>query len=122
MRLIAAVSGAALLAGCASARTPAGPGVVCTAVAVSSLNVSVRDAATGAPVCDAGVVAIHSGTTYALRPTGDCRYAGPEEREGVFEVRASRAGYVPTSVSNVRVARDECHVIPVQLTVDLPRI
>jgi hypothetical protein len=108
-------------AGCA-AKDPGmtNPGVICTAIAVSSLNVTVRDTSTGQPVCDAGVIAIQDGTTYTLRQTGDCRYAGPEERAGFFEVRASRPGYGTATVSNVRVGRDECHVIPVMLTVDLP--
>jgi len=117
-----ALSSAVLLSSaCASVKTPTDPGVVCTAIAVSSLNVTVRDTATGAPVCDVRVTAVHAGTTYTLRQTGDCRYAGPEERDGVFEVRAEKAGYIPASFINVRVTKDECHVIPVQLTIDLPR-
>jgi hypothetical protein len=115
------VVSAGLLAGCASVKTPNDPGVVCTAIAVSSLNVTVRDIATGASVCDAKVTAIQSGTTHALRETGDCRYAGPYEQDGIFEVRAEKAGYIPASFVNVRVTKDECHVIPVQLTIDLPR-
>jgi hypothetical protein len=93
--------------------------IVCTAIAVSSLNVTVRDTATGAPVCDAAVVAVQSDARYELRRTGDCRYAGPEERAGVFEVRATRGGYETAAVAGVRVGRDECHVIPVVLTIDL---
>jgi hypothetical protein len=109
-----------LLAGCASVKVPTDPGgVICTAIAVSSLNVTVRDTATGQSVCDAEVTALQGNDTYALRRTGDCRYAGPEERSGVFELRAVRAGYQAASRGNVRVDRDECHVIPVALTVDL---
>ena len=98
------------------------PGVICTMIAVSSLNVTVRDTATGQRVCDAAVVAIQGGDRYELRRTGDpqgCGYAGPEERAGVFEVRATRPGYQAARVENVRVDADECHVIPVALTVDL---
>src|SRR6266545_1973492 len=51
----------------------------------------------------------------------DCVYAGPTERAGVYEVRASKPGYQPATVSNVRVAEDECHVIPVQVTISLSR-
>jgi hypothetical protein len=120
MRVLGAVlSSAAIVAGCASVKTPLDPGVVCTAIAVSSLNVTVRDTATSQPVCDAAVIAFQGNDRYELRRTGDCRYAGPEERDGVFEVRAARGGYEPASVGGVRVARDECHVIPVALTVDL---
>ena len=98
--------------------------VLCTAIAVSSLNVTVRDAATAQRVCDAAVTAVLAGTTYELRRAGSaeaCTYAGPEERAGAFEVRVSRAGYAPAVVSNVQVTADVCHVIPVSLTVDLRR-
>ena len=98
--------------------------VICTAIAVSSLNVTVRDVATSARVCDAAVTAVLGGATFELRRSGSaeaCTYAGPEERAGVFEVRVSRAGYAPAVVSNVQVGADVCHVIPVQLTVDLRR-
>ena len=98
------------------------PGVICTMIAVSSLNVTVRDTATGQRVCDASVVALQGGDRYELDRTGDpqgCGYAGPYERAGVFEVRATRPGYQAARVENVRVDADECHVIPVALTVDL---
>ena len=96
--------------------------VVCTAIAVSSLVVTVRDAETRQRVCDATVTAMQAGTTYSLRAVGDaasCTYSGPEEKPGLFEVHAARAGYEPASMSNVRVNADECHVIPVHLTLDL---
>ena len=96
--------------------------VVCTAIAVSSLAVTVRDAVTAQPVCDARVVALQGGTTYELRPLGEatgCTYSGPEERSGLFDVRVTKAGYEDAAVTNVRVTADECHVIPVQLTVDV---
>ena len=112
------------LAGCSSGIT--GPHhddpVVCTAIAVSSLNVTVRDAASGARVCDATVVAIHQGGERfeLMQMAADlqaCAYAGPWERAGVFEVRVVRPGYESAVVGNVRVTADECHVIPVALTV-----
>ena len=109
-----------LLTGCRSYKGPGDPGVICTAIAVSSLNVTVRDASTGVPICDAAVTAVHNtGTTWGLRQTGDCRYAGPEEVNGVFAVHAARAGYTPSGSFNVVVTKDECHVIPVSVAVDL---
>ena len=122
MRSAVAFAVAVAAAGCSLEKMPNDPGVVCTAIAVSALNVTVRDAGSGAPLCDATVTAIDgSGLLYALRQTGDCRYAGAEERAGQFEVFAARPGYETTSVRGIRVGRDECHVIPVQLTVDVPR-
>ena len=98
--------------GCESVTEP----IACTAIAVSSLNVTVRDAATSARVCDATVTAVLAGVTYELRRAGSpdpagCTYAGPEERAGVFEVRVSRPGYAAAVVPNVpghrrRVPRD----------------
>jgi hypothetical protein len=68
------------------------------------------------------VLAAQGGATYTLRPAGSpeaCTYAGPEERPGLFDVSATRSGYDSSSLRNVRVDRDECHVIPVQLTLEL---
>jgi hypothetical protein len=122
MRILgAALSLSLVFAGCRTADVT-DPGVICTMIAVSSLNVTVRDTATGQRVCDASVVALQSGNRYELDRTGDpqgCGYAGPYERAGVFEVRATRPGYQAASVGNVRVDADECHVIPVSLNVDL---
>ena len=120
MRPPSVILAAGILAGCAGVRTPVDPGIVCTAVAVSSLNVTVRDQRSGQPVCDATVTAIESnGTSHVLRPTGACTYAGPYERAGTFEVIASRSGYDAARVTGIRVTADECHVIPVSLVVDL---
>jgi hypothetical protein len=98
--------------------------VVCTAIAVSSLNVTVRDAVSALRVCDATVTAIHQGgERFVLERTiadpASCVYAGPWERAGVFEVRVAREGYAAAAVPNVRVDADECHVMPVSMTVDL---
>jgi hypothetical protein len=109
-----------ILTGCEST-TDLTDGTVCTLIAVSSLNVTVRDSGTGQRICDATVVAVQDGTTYELRRSGTpdaCTYAGPEERSGTFEVRVSKTGYRP-GTATAQVGRDECHVIPVQVTVDV---
>jgi hypothetical protein len=108
------------LGGCASVTEPSEP-VICTLVAVSSLNVTVRDAVTSPRICDATVVSIQSGTPYELRRSGTaaaCTYSGPEERPGAFEVRVSRAGYLDAA-ARTQVSADQCHVIPMQVTIDL---
>ena len=120
--LLAAAVLPLVLTGCDGATEP----VVCTAIAVSSLNVTVRDQATSQRICDATVVAVLGGVSYDLRRAGSptpegCTYAGPEERAGTFEVRVTRAGYEATTARNVQVTADECHVIPVPLTIDLRR-
>ena len=110
--------GAFVASGCDNTTEP----VVCTAIAVSSLNVTVRDAATSQLVCDATVTSVVEGKAFELRRSGSpeaCTYSGPEEQAGVFEVRAARPGYEATTAGKVLVRADECHVIPVQVTVEL---
>jgi len=99
-------------------------GRVCTAIAVDALTVTVVDAASGQRICDARVTAIEGAFSEDLRafgPAQDCSYSGPTERPGRYEVRASRSGYATAVRSDVRVTADECHVIPVPLTLPLTR-
>jgi hypothetical protein len=107
------------LVGCDS---PADP-VICTAIAVDAIVVTVVDGASNQRICDATVTAVEGSFSQVLRPfpTGiECTYSGPTERAGSYEVRVAKAGYAPVTTSNVRVTADECHVIPVKLTVRLP--
>jgi hypothetical protein len=109
------------LAGCES---PADP-VICTAIAVDAIVVTVVDGASNQRICDATVTAVEGSFSQELRgfPAGtDCTYSGPTERAGLYEVRVSKSGYVPTNMTNVRVTADECHVIPVRLTIPLTRV
>ena len=107
--------------GLASCDQPTEPRV-CTAIAVDALVVTVADSATGQRLCDATVTVIDGTFTQELRPfpaATECTYSGPTERAGPYEVRVTRSGYVPATMTNVRVTADECHVIPVKLTVPL---
>jgi len=96
---------------------------VCTAIAVDALVVTVVDAATGQRICDATVRAVDGGFSAELRPFPgqECTYSGPTERAGTYEVRVSKAGYEPASQAGIRVTADECHVIPVRVTIQLRR-
>jgi hypothetical protein len=114
--LVAAALGAA---GCGDGPNP----VVCTAIAVSALTVTVVEAATNQPICDAEVTVTDGAfrATLPVFPTSgtDCRYSGPFERPGTYAITVRRAGY-PTAVqSGVRVTSDECHVIGVPVTIRL---
>ena len=103
--------------------TPTEPRI-CTAIAVDALVVTVVEASSGQRICDARVLAVDGSFTEELRAFGsasDCTYSGPTERAGVYDVRASRAGYEASGTTGVRVTRDECHVIPVRVTVQLRR-
>jgi hypothetical protein len=120
--LVAAAVGGS---GCMGTRGPSPPdGVVCTAQYVFGLAVVVQDKATGARVCDAEVVALadsYRETLEAFGPSDSCSYSGAGERPGVYELRASKPGFQLATVSAVRVAADECHVIPARVTVNLER-
>ena len=110
---------ALVAAGCGDEPNP----VICTAIAVAALNVTVVDAATNQPICDAEVTATDGGfrETLPVFPGSgaDCRYSGPFERPGTYEITVRRAGYPMAVQAGVRVLSDECHVIGVPVTVRL---
>jgi hypothetical protein len=96
--------------------------VICTAIAVDAIVVTVVDSVTGQRICDATVTAVEGSFSQVLRPFpagAECTYSGPTERPGTYEVRVTRPGYAPAAMTNVRGGADECHVIPVKLTVPL---
>lgn len=98
--------------------------IACTAIAVDALVVTVVDASSGERICDAKVVAADGAFSEELRRFGspqECTYSGPTERAGLYEVRATRAGYEPARTTSFRVTRDECHVIPVRVIVQMQR-
>jgi len=69
-------------------------------------------------------VAVDGSFREELRPFGsgqECTYSGPTERAGVYEIRATGTGYETVTMSGVRVTRDECHVIPVMVTIQMRR-
>lgn len=109
----------------ACGESPADP-IVCTAIAVEAMTVTVTDASTGQRICDATVVAVDGAFSAELRPfpapAAECTYSGPTERAGTYEVRVSRAGYEPAAQAGIRVTADECHVIPVRVSIQMRRI
>jgi hypothetical protein len=120
---IGVVVTSAIGAGCTG--TPQAPDrIVCTAQFVYGLAVTVKDAATGQLVCDAQVSAVSNGyreTLLMFGSPGTCSYAGAGERAGVYDVSASKAGYATTTMTNIRVDADACHVIPARVTLELRR-
>ncbi len=124
MMLIAVALLAASSAGCNERPNPQAPDGVCTAQFVYGLNVTVQDRATGQRICDAQVTAAAGTYTETLDPRGpaeNCTYAGAGERRGVYDVSASKSGYLSTTQSSIRVDADQCHVIPVRVTLELVR-
>ena len=116
-----AVLSAMCVTGCTGAPQAPG-GTVCTAQFVYGLAVTVNDASTGRPVCDAQVTAVSGSyreTLLTFGSSANCSYAGAGERPGVYDLAASKAGYTTASQNGVRVVADECHVIPARVTLDL---
>jgi len=118
------VGAAAVVFGLVGCESPSEP-VICTTIAVQAITLTVVDGVSGQRVCDATVTAVDGSFSQVLPPfpgsAPDCTYSGPTERAGTYELRVSRAGYQPAIERNVRVTADQCHVMPVRLTVTLNR-
>ncbi len=96
--------------------------VVCTMQAVAGLNIRAQDAVSQAPLCNAVVTADDgTGDPERLEKLGepDCVYAGAWEREGTYAVTVTAPGYRPVTLEGLVVSAGECHVTPVQRTVNL---
>ncbi|MBI5496786.1 MAG: carboxypeptidase regulatory-like domain-containing protein [Deltaproteobacteria bacterium] len=94
---------------------------LCTTEAVAGIVVTVQDALSHAPVCNATVV-LTTREGYEDRPTAmgePCTYAGAYEQPGRFTVEVTATGYATARRENVVVTQDNCHVVPQPLTVDL---
>lgn len=116
------------LTSCDGFRLAPGDDHVCTAEFVHGLRVEVRDAVTGAAAGSGATVrASATGFTESLQPLPEqdgevSRFHGVGERPGVYTVSVVRPGYEPWSASGVTIGHDECHVIPVNLVVELTPI
>jgi hypothetical protein len=93
---------------------------VCPAIAVDGLIVTVDDAATGAPVCDATVTATDGTFSETLAPftVGACTYQGVRERAGTYSITAVEGSQTAT-VNGISVASDGCNVVPRQVTMTI---
>jgi hypothetical protein len=96
----------------------------CKSYAAPGLVVRIVSA-TGTPVCNAVVTAKDHEYSEALQPFGaagdapQCQYFGAYERTGTYTVDASLSAR-STSVQNVKVDADACHVHPRALEMRLP--
>ena len=103
--VLASLGGGWMCAGCDAA--------TCKSYAAHGLVVTVHDE-TGARICDATVVATDGRFSERLEPFAAdleiCTYQGALERKGNYSITAT-AGGRSTTVGDVRVRADECHVI-----------
>ena len=95
----------------------------CTNEGRFGLTVTVTDAASGAPICDATVRVTGSvaETAMSVGSGADCAYVALLERPGTFDVEAAHDTYVSRSEMGVTLEHDGCHVIGKQLAIALRR-
>lgn len=111
------VAAGLLLAAAACDDDPLGP--VCTAEAVFGINLTVHDG-TGGPAAEGALgVAIDGAYADTLMVLSPSAIAGAVERPGTYDITVSKFGYASWSATNVTVAEDECHVIPVSMEANL---
>jgi hypothetical protein len=92
---------------------------VCTLEARAGINLTVVDDA-GQPVTNAIAQAREGSYVETLQSTGPGILFGVFEREGDYDVTVTAPGFKEWN-RDIEVDADECHVIPVRLTVELER-
>jgi hypothetical protein len=96
--------------------------IVCTTQFVYGLNVIVLDSSTGNPIFQDIEVKAVDGTyqeILELVPGLEYAFVGAGERAGTYVVTITKAGYQTYTSAPIVLTRDECHVIPQSLTVNL---
>jgi hypothetical protein len=106
----------------------------CNQIARFGLSITVRDASTGAELCNSSVVAF-DGLNRSYReslgniiipdlPSAPCTFRGAEEREGIYRVEISNPGYISKTEQGLIVRKEDssdCHIVGVERTVTLER-
>jgi hypothetical protein len=96
--------------------------IFCTDQFVYGLNVIVLDSSTGNPIFQDIEVKAIDGTYQELLelvPSLEYAFVGAGERAGTYVITITKAGYQTYTSAPIVVTRDECHVIPQSLTVNL---
>ncbi|MFM2212945.1 MAG: hypothetical protein RL427_208 [Bacteroidota bacterium] len=95
---------------------------VCTDQYVYGLNIIVLDATTGNPIFQDIEVKAVDGTyqeILQLVPGLEYAFAGAGERIGTYTITVTKEGFQTYTSGPITVTRDDCHVIPQSLTVNL---
>lgn len=96
--------------------------IFCTDQFVYGLNVIILDASTGNPIFQDIEVKAVDGTyeeILGLVPGLEYAFVGAGERAGTYIITITKAGYQTYTSVPIVLTRDECHVIPQSLTVNL---
>lgn len=91
-----------------------GTGSNCSDIAVPGVAVIVKDAVTGARICDATVQLTDSaGHKQILTSSGSvasCEFDGAFDMPGTYSILIGATGYAADLQNNVIVTKDSCHV------------
>ena len=97
--------------------------VICTTEAKSGLNIIVIDANSGELLSDGVTVTAQDGnymeTLDLIIWDNAAVFIGAWERKGTYDVIVTKDGYQTFNSSPLTVTADICHVIPVELTVEM---
>ena len=96
--------------------------IYCTQQFVYGLNVVVLDALTGNPIFQDIEVKAMDGSyneILELLPGLEYSFAGAGERAGAYIITVTKSGYQTYTSELTIITRDECHVIPQGITVNL---
>jgi hypothetical protein len=90
--------------------------IVCTAQFVPAVVVEVRDSMTEDALAAGARGSVRDGTFLdSLRPFTSASLQGAGERPGTYTVTIVHPGYADWLLADVRVHRDVCHVVTVNL-------
>jgi hypothetical protein len=110
---VLSMAGTASLSGCLETQT-------CTTEYRFGVNVTLRNARSGAPVPGATVVIVDGSWRETLSTFGlPGSYAGAGEREGSYTLSVEAPGFVSPAARTVVVTGSQCHVNGVSVTIDL---
>ena len=94
----------------------------CDAVLKHGLGLVVLDETSGSPIASEVTVTVTEGTyteTVTIPPGGAPFVSLAAERPGTYRVEVQASGYLTWVRQSVRVTKDDCHVVPVEVIVRL---
>ncbi|MFT7351197.1 MAG: hypothetical protein ACI9XR_000934 [Flavobacterium sp.] len=96
--------------------------IYCTLEAKAGLNVTVINSQTNIPIVEDVSITAQDGSyqeTLEYFPGGEFVFFGAYERIGTYIITVIKPGFQTFTSQTITVTKDECHVIPEQLTVNL---
>ncbi len=108
-----------VLAGCYQSGTV--DPIICTQQFVYGLTVTIVDQTTAAPIAARATMTIRDGTYEEIVTDSwdGATLSGAGERPGTYTITIERPGYTTWTQTGVVISADECHVIPVLLSVEM---